>query len=197
MEKLNSQLDFFAICDALKTIERQTLILDKTRLENSAEHSWHSALMALVLFEYCVLDNVDLNHVIKMIIIHDLIEVYAGDSPAMDKAAQVGKKEREQKAADKLFAILPKEQAQAFRALWDEFEEQNSNEAQYAVAIDRFQSFNNNRLNKGAGAWKKYSATAEMIINRNLPIKKAMPSLWHLVESTIEEGLKLGYIKQG
>ena len=122
MEKLKNQLDFLAVCDALKTIERQTFILDKTRLENSAEHSWHSALAALVLFEHCVLE--------------------------------------------------------------------------YAVAIDRFQSFNNNRLNKGAGAWEKYSATAEMIINRNLPIKKVMPSLWHLVESTIEEGLKEGFVNQ-
>ena len=196
MEKLKNQLDFLAVCDALKTIERQTLILDKTRLENSAEHSWHSALAALVLFEYCVLEDVDLDHVIKMIVIHDIIEVYAGDAPAMDKAAQIGKKEREQAAADKLFAMLPTEQAQDFRALWDEFEEQHTNEAQYAVAIDRFQSFNNNRLNKGAGAWKKYSATAEMIRNRNLPIKKVMPALWHLVESTIEEGLKEGFVNQ-
>ena len=93
MEELNNQLDFLAVCDALKTVKRQTLLLDKSRQENSAEHSWHSALTALVLFEYCVLDDVDLEHVVKMIIVHDLVEVYAGDSPAMDKSAQIDNKE--------------------------------------------------------------------------------------------------------
>ena len=195
MDKLNNQLDFLAVCDALKTIERQTLLLDKSRQENTAEHSWHSALTALVLFEYCVLDGVDLEHVVKMIIVHDLVEVYAGDSPAMDKSAQIGKEEREQNAADKLFKLLPAKQAHEFRALWEEFEEQYTNSAQYAVAVDCFQSFHNNRSNKGAGAWTKFNATAEMICNRNLPIKKAMPSLWHIIESTIEEGLKSGFIK--
>ena len=195
MNELNNQLDFLAVCDALKTIERQTLLLDKSRQENSAEHSWHSALTALVLFEYCVLDDVDLARVVKMIIVHDLVEVYAGDSPAMDKSAQIGKKEREQNAADKLFKLLPVKQAREFRALWEEFEEQSTNDAKYAVAVDCFQSFHNNRRNKGAGAWKKYNATAEMIRNRNLPIKKAMPSLWHLVEATIEEGFNTGFVK--
>ena len=196
MDKLSNQLNFLAACDALKTIERQTLLLDKSRQENSAEHSWHSALAALVLFEYCELEDVDLGHVLKMIIAHDLVEVYAGDSPAMDKSAQIGKQERERKAADKLFKLLPADQAREFRSLWEEFEEQHTNNSQYAVAVDCFQSFLNNRLNKGAGAWIKFNATAEMIRNRNLPIKKAMPSLWHLVESTIEEGLRLGYVKE-
>ena len=195
MDKLNNQLDFLAVCDALKTIKRQTLLLNKSRQENSAEHSWHSALTAMVLFEYCVLEDVNLERVIKMIIIHDLVEVYAGDAPAMDKQAQVGKEKREQDAADKLFNLLPAEQAQDLRALWEEFEEQRTNDAQYAVAVDCFQSFHNNRRNKGEGAWTKFNATAEMIRNRNLPIKKAMPSLWHLVESTIEEGLRLGFVK--
>ena len=116
MDKLSNQLEFLAVCDALKTIERQTLLLSKSRQENSAEHSWHSALTALVLFEYCALDGVDIERVVKMIILHDLVEVYAGDSPAMDKSAQIGKEEREKNAADKLFKLLPAEQARDFRA---------------------------------------------------------------------------------
>ena len=194
-EKLKNQLHFLAACDALKSVERQTLLLDKSRQENSAEHSWHSALTALTMLEYCVLEDVDINRVLKMIIVHDLVEIYAGDTPAMDKNAQAGKEERELAAADKLFGLLPPEQSSQFRMLWEEFEAQCSADAKYAAAIDCFQSFHNNFKNKGMGAWKKYSATAEMILKRNRPIKQAMPALWFLVEQAIEDGIEGGWIK--
>ena len=194
MDRLRSQLDFLAACDALKSVQRQTLLLDKSRQENSAEHSWHAALTALVLFERCALDGADLARAVKMLVVHDLVEVHAGDTPAMDEAAQTGKEERERNAADKLFGPLPAEQAGELRALWEEFEERRTDTARYAAAVDCFQSFHNNSLNEGAGAWLKFGATAAMVRNRNLPIKDAMPSLWHLVESAISEGIEAGFI---
>ena len=195
MTKMQKQIDFLATCDKLKSVERQTLLLDKMRQENSAEHSWHFGLLAMTLFEYCALDGVDLNRVLKMALVHDLIEIYAGDTPAMDISAQAGKEEREQEAADKLFTQLPTEQAAEFRELWEEFEAMQTPDARYAAAADCLQSFLNNYKNKGAGAWVKYGATAEMIRERTRPIAQAMPALWEFVECAIDEGVSEGWIR--
>ena len=191
---LQNQLEFLAIADKMKTIERQSLLIDSSRRENNAEHSWHFALMAITLFEHCALENVDINRVIQMAIVHDLVEIYADDSPAMDASVQANKTKREQAAADKLFALLPAKQANEYRSLWEEFDAIQTPDAIYASAIDRLQSFIN-IYKSGGKAWTKYSAPALRVRTRMLPVKSALPALWPYVEAAIADGIKQGWIK--
>ena len=121
-KQLQKQLEFLAVADGMKQIFRQTTLIDGSRYENDAEHSWHFALMAMTLYEHCALDGVNIDRVIKMAILHDLVEVFAGDTPAADVAACVGKEEREREAADRLFSLLPEKQAHEYRSLWEEFD---------------------------------------------------------------------------
>jgi len=194
IDKLKHQLHFLAEADKMKTILRQTYITDKTRQENSAEHSWHFALTALTLYEYCGIDGVDINRVIKMALVHDLVEVYAGDTPAYDAKGNVDKDEREKEAADKLFSLLPDEQAAEYRSLWEEFDRMETPDAFYGSAVDRLQSFHNIYLS-GAHPWIKYAVTADKIYQRMIPVKTALPELWEYVERVVNEGLEKGYIK--
>ena len=181
IDKLKHQLHFLAEADKMKTILRQTYITDKTRQENSAEHSWHFALTALTLYEYCGIDGVDINRVIKMALVHDLVEVYAGDTPAYDAKGNVDKDEREKEAADKLFSLLPDEQAAEYRSLWEEFDRMETPDAFYGSAVDRLQSFHNIYLS-GAHPWIKYAVTADKIYQRMIPVKTALPELWEYVD---------------
>ena len=192
--KLQSQLKFLAIADEMKQIFRQTTLVDGSRYENDAEHSWHFALMAMTLFEYCALDGVCIDRVIKMAILHDLVEIYAGDTPAQDIEANIGKEDREREAADRLFALLPDEQAHEYRSLWQEFDAMNTPDAIYASAVDRFQSFYLIHLSGTGSAWVKYSATAERVRTRLLPVKTAIPALWQWVEDAIEENVAKGLL---
>jgi len=194
-EKMKSQMHFLAEADKMKTILRQTYITDKSRQENSAEHSWHFALTALTLHEYCAIDGVDINRVIKMALVHDLVEIYAGDTPAYDTKGNVDKDEREQKAASKLFSLLPDEQAAEYRSLWEEFDRMETPDAIYGSAVDRLQSFHNIYLS-GAHPWIKYSVTASKIYERMMPVKTALPDLWEYVESIVNEGIENGYIRR-
>ena len=194
-EKLKSQMHFLAEADKMKTILRQTYITDKSRQENSAEHSWHFALTALTLHEYCGIDGVDINRVIKMALVHDLVEIYAGDTPAYDTKGNVDKDEREQKAASKLFSLLPDEQAAEYRSLWEEFDRMETPDAIFGSAVDRLQSFHNIYLS-GAHPWIKYAVTASKIYERMMPVKTALPDLWEYVESVVNEGIEKGYIRR-
>ena len=193
IKQLQKQLEFLAIADGMKQIFRQTTLSDG-RLENDAEHSWHFALMAMTLFEHCVLDGVSLDRVVKMAIVHDLVEVYAGDTPAQDVTANVGKEDREREAADKLFALLPKEQATEYRGLWEEFDAMETADAIYASAIDRFQAFYLIHSSGTCQAWVKFSATAERVRTRMLPIKTAIPALWQWIEEAIEADAQKGLL---
>jgi Predicted hydrolases of HD superfamily len=192
-KQLQNQLEFLAVADGMKQIFRQTTLIDGRR-ENDAEHSWHFALMAMTLFEYCALDGVNLDRIIKMAIVHDLVEVYAGDTPAQDIAANIGKEEREREAADKLFAFLPKEQAVEYRSLWEEFDAMQTPDAIYASAVDRFQSFYLIHLSGTCNAWVKFNATAERVRTRMLPVKTAIPILWQWIEDAIEADTQKGLL---
>ena len=196
-DKLQSQLKFLAIADGMKQIYRQTMLLDGSRYENDAEHSWHFALMAITLFEYCAIDGVCIDRVVKMAIVHDLIEIYAGDTPAQDIAANAGKEDREREAADRLFALLPEEQANEYRSLWEEFDAMNTPDAIYASAIDRFQSFYLIHLSGTGSAWVKFNATAKRVRTRVLPVKTAIPSLRQWIEDAIDINVEKGFLKQG
>ena len=195
-ETLRSQLEFLAIADGMKQVFRQSPLIDGSRRENSAEHSWHFALAAMTLFRHCALEGVDLGRVLKMAVLHDLVEIYSGDAPAHDKAANIGKEEREREAADRLFSMLPKEQAGEFRSLWDEFEAMLTPTAIYANAVDRFQSFFNIHTNGKCDAWRKFGATAESARARQLPLKTAIPALWQWTQDAIEENVRKGNLVQ-
>ena len=193
-EKLQNQLDFLAIADGMKQVFRQTMLIDGSRYENVAEHSWHFALIAMTLYEYCALDGVDINRVIKMAIVHDLIEIYAGDTPAHDAAANVGKEDREREAADRLFSLLPDEQAHEYRRLWEEFDAMDTPDAMYASAVDRFQSFYLIHLGGTGRTWVKFNVTVERVRTRMSPIKTVLPSLWKWVEDAIEVNAAKGFL---
>src|SRR5471032_2709590 len=137
-ERLEKQVQFIIEVDKLKEVFRQTVCTQSRRAENDAEHSWHLCLCVIVLAEHANWPDLDVLHVLKMLIIHDLVEIDAGDTFAYDTAAMVHQHEREAVAADRIFGLLPADQAREFRALWDEFEEKKTPEARFAGACDRF-----------------------------------------------------------
>jgi putative hydrolase of HD superfamily len=192
-DRLNGQLDFLIEADKMKSILRQTLLIDKSRQENDAEHSWHFALMAMTLAEYAPFE-INLDRVIRMALVHDLVEIYAGDTFAYDTAGYQSKEERENKAADKLFSLLPHEQGCSYRALWEEFDAMQTPDAIYAAAIDRLQPFINNALTDGH-TWVQHGVTVDKIYKRMAAVKDALPALWEYVADVINENLKSGRIK--
>jgi len=194
--KLKNQLHFLAEADKMKTVYRQTILADKSRHESDAEHSWHIALMAMTLFEYCGIEGVDLDRVIKMAIVHDLVEIYAGDTPAFDVKGNEDKEAREKDAADKLFALLPSEQATEWRRLWEEFDAMNTPDAKYAAAVDRLQPFLNNCVTDGH-TWIKHGVSVDDVYRRMAPVNVALPSLWEFVEDLIRVNCEKGYIHEG
>ena len=150
-DRLEEQMAFILEVEGLKQIFRQTLLPGDKRPENDAEHSWHLSLMAIVLTEHARVPDLDLLQVLKMVLIHDVVEIDAGDTFAYDTVGNEDKEEREKAAADRLFNLLPEEQALELRALWDEFEERVTPEAQYAAALDRLQPLLLNFHTEGAG----------------------------------------------
>ena len=191
--RLRDQLGFVAEVDKLKGILRQTLITDGTRQENSAEHSWHLALMALTLAEYAD-EPVEITRVIQLLLVHDLVEIDAGDTFFFDEKAMVGKAEREQVAAVRIFGLLPADQAAALRALWDEFEEHATPEARFANAVDRMQPLLNNYLTQG-GSWRKHGTTFTRVQSRVTPIVAAGSNrLAQFVEQLLADAVERGFL---
>lgn len=188
--RLNRQLDFIVQMDALKQVYRQTLLIGDRRPENDAEHSWHLALMAMVLREYAT-PEVDITRVLSMHLIHDLVEIDAGDTFAYDEAGHEDKEEREQAAADRIFALLPADQAREMRALWDEFEARVTPESRYAAALDRLQPLLLNYHTEGA-AWVKHGIRHEQVIASNSHIGEGAPKLWEYARQLIYDALKEG-----
>ena len=194
--RLKQQLEFIVETDRLKQILRQTLVIDDKRQENDAEHSWHLALMAILLTEHANQPDLDILKVVKMVIIHDLVEIYAGDTFCYDYEAANDKKERETAAAQKIFGLLPKDQDLEFRLLWDEFEEVQSAEAKFAAALDRLQPLLLNFHTEGA-AWKKHGVTRSQVIERNHHIAKGSNELWDYAKWLIDESVKRNYLLDG
>jgi putative hydrolase of HD superfamily len=193
LNRLDQQLSFILEIDKLKTVIRQTLLIDMSRRENSAEHSWHLAIMATVMTEYA-LEPVNVLHAIKMLLVHDIVEVDAGDTFAYDTAGYTDKDEREQKAAERIFGLLPTEQGRELRSLWEEFEARSTPEAKYANALDRLQPLLHNSRTQG-GTWRIHNVTKDKVIKRMEPIKVGMPEIYPTVERIIEEACAAGWIK--
>jgi len=175
--RLDQQIAFLNEADKLKSITRATTLADGSRAENSAEHSWHLTLYALVLADQAGPD-VDINRVIKMLILHDLVEIDAGDNPIFGDVDVAAMEDQEQRAADRIFGLLPTDIAADLRAVWEEFEAAQTPSAQFAKALDRFQPPILN-LASGGGSWTDYDVTPDMIQARVAPaIKRGAPGLW-------------------
>jgi len=190
--RLTQQLQFIIEIDKLKTILRQTLLMDESRRENSAEHSWHLALMAMLLAEYSP-KPVNLLRVIQMLLIHDIVEVDAGDTFCYDVQGHQDKAEREAAAAKRLFGLLPNDQEVMFHDLWNEFEERETMESQFAAALDRIQPFLHNQQTKG-GTWRLNGITQSQVIERMMPVKDGTPELWEWLEVALNDCVEAGYL---
>lgn len=190
--RLGQQIQFIIEIDALKQVLRQTSIMGGARRENSAEHSWHLAVMALALAEHAD-EPVDILRVLKMLLIHDLVEIDAGDTFCYDPQANLTKAAREQAAAHRLFGILPNDIQEELLALWEEFEASHTPEARFANALDRLEPLLHNFHNQG-GTWRAHGVTRAAVLKRMAPIERSMPSLWPFVLSVIAESQAAGYI---
>jgi putative hydrolase of HD superfamily len=190
--RVAQQIAFLVQADRLKTVLRRTPLTDNSRLENSAEHSWHLALAALALGEHAPA-GVDVSRVLQLVVIHDLVEIDAGDTFAYDPAAHATKEERERAAADRLFGLLPSDQRATFRALWDEFEAHVTPESRYANALDRFQALLLNS-HSGGGSWATHRVRRSQVLARMAPVQSALPSLWPYVLDVIARACESGAI---
>jgi putative hydrolase of HD superfamily len=189
--RLMEQLAFILEVEKLKTVLRRTPLLDRSRVENDAEHTWQLALMAMVLSEHSR-EKVELLRVLKMLLIHDIVEIDAGDTFAYDTVLAASQAERELKAAERIFALLPDDQAKEFRALWDEFEAKATAESRFANAMDRLQPLLHNFFTEG-GTWGSAGVTAASVERRMLPIGVASDTLGELsarlITLAVEQGI--------
>ena len=191
--RLAQQVEFIVEIDKLKQVYRRTWLMDASRHENDAEHSWHLGVMAVLLVEHARSPQLDLMRVLKMVLIHDLVEIDAGDTFAYDDAAAVDKADRERAAADRLFNLLPADQADEFRAVWDEFEARQTPEAQYAAALDRFQPMLHNYRTQGK-AWQEHGITADRVLARNRSMAEGSPALWQYAQQFVADAVAKGYL---
>ena len=194
-DRFRQQIEFILEVDKLKNVLRKTILMDRSRRENSAEHSWHIALMVFILSEYAKDPAVDLFRVMKILLVHDLIEIDAGDTYCYDDQGRKDQARREKKAADRIFNLLPADQAATFRDLWDEFEERKTPESRYANALDRLQPFLHNYFTEGQ-IWQENNINSAQVKERMNPVADGAPILWNYVSSLIDDGIKKGYLAE-
>lgn len=192
MERLKKQMEFIVEVDKVKNIIRQTYLADADRKENDAEHSWHLALMAVLLKEYSN-EEVDLARVIPMVLIHDLVEIDAGDTYAYDETAAVTKNERERKAADRIFGMLPPDQEKWFRMLWEEFEAYETAEAKFAHVLDNCQPVLLNDASDGR-SWSEHKVKKSQIYKRNEHTSDGSREIWEYMKKLIDKHIRLGHV---
>ena len=193
-ERLAGQMQFLIEADKMKNILRMTLLADGSRRENDAEHSWHLALMAMTMAEYAA-EDIDISRVIRMALLHDIIEIYAGDTFAYDEKGYEDKAQREAAAADRIFALLPEDQGREYRALWEEFDAMDTPDSRYAATIDRLQPLVNNYLT-GGHTWKLGSVTSDRVYARIAPARDAIPEIWPVICEYIEKAVESGMLKR-
>lgn len=209
-ERLKKQIEFLLEADKMKSLYRQTYIINDEkrsdsmrdlegdegrykRRENDAEHSFHLALFAMTLAEHANIP-VDLLRVMKMVIIHDIVEIDAGDTYCYDKKGYESKRDREERAADRLFGILPEDQAAEYRALWEEFEAMDTAEARFAAALDRMQPMLLNYTKNGM-SWQEHGISYGQVYERNKHIANGSEELWEYMEAALEDALGRGILK--
>lgn len=185
MSRIDAQIAFLSEADKLKSVLRGTTLCDGSRRENSGEHSWHIALYAMVMAEHAI-RPVNIDRVIKMLLIHDIVEIDAGDNPIHGNHDPAEMELIEKAAAERLFGLLPADQAVAFRALWDEFEAAETDDAVFAKSIDRVQPVIAN-LESGGGTWPEYKVTAAQLQSRvGVKVEKGAPAVWSALKARID-----------
>lgn len=188
-------MTFLMEIDKLKSILRQSPNLTENRRENDAEHSWHLATMAVLLAEYAEDPTVDILSAVKMILIHDIVEIDAGDTFVYDIAANADKREREEKAAERIFNLLPSDQAHEIRALWEEFEANQSPASNFANALDRLHPMMLNYTSRGRG-WAVHGITSRQVMERNKTMQNGAPILWRYASACVADAVKEGFLPE-
>lgn len=191
--RFKKQIEFILEADALKRVQRQTVLLDRSRRENSSEHSWHIALMVMIFSEYSRERDIDLLRVMKMLLVHDLVEIDAGDTYCYDDEGRQDQARREAAGADRIFGLLPEDQAIELRALWREFEERQTAESKFAHALDRVQPLLNNYFTAGL-TWQENQINSDQVHRRMRPAKDGAPILWNYVSTLIEDAVDKGFL---
>jgi putative hydrolase of HD superfamily len=194
-DRFKRQIEFILEVDKLKHVLRQTILMDKSRRENSAEHSWHIALSVMVLSEYARESDIDFFRVMKILLVHDLIEIDAGDTYCYDDQSRKDQAAREKLAADRIFNLLPPDQARTFRDLWDEFEERKTPESRFANALDRVQPFLHNYFTRGQ-TWQENDIKRDQVKARMQPVDDGAPLLWNYVSFLIGDAVKKGFLAE-
>ncbi|MFD2700043.1 HD domain-containing protein [Paenibacillus shunpengii] len=193
IERVAKQIEFIREIDELKHVLRQSYLMNGSRRENDAEHTWHIAVMALLLKEHAIDDQLDLKRVVHMLLIHDLVEIDAGDTFAYDVKGYEDKWDREVAAAKRIFGLLPDEQASEWMNLWLEFEEGLTNEAKYAAAMDRLHPVLHNFYTEGK-AWRAHQVSVSAVKARVAVIAEASPVLADYAASLLEQAVEKGYL---
>lgn len=194
MDTLERQIRFLLELDKQKEIGRQTYLADGSRKEGDAEHAWHMAIMAFVLADYAN-EKIDVLKTIKMALLHDVVEIDAGDTYAYDTEGNKTKREREERAADRIYGMLPEAQQEEYRALWEEFEAMETPEAKFANALDRVQPMLLNDASDGK-SWREHGIRKEQVLNRNGRTKEGSEALWDYVLGLVEKNVKKGNIAE-
>lgn len=193
-ERLKKQMEFLLEIDKEKKILRQTPLSDGSRQENDAEHAWHLAIMCAFLAEYAN-EKIDVGHTMLMVLMHDLVEIDAGDTYAYDPAAHADKKEREERAADRIYQLLPPDQAKMARELWEEFESGETPEARFARTLDHIQPL---MLNDASGgiSWIRHGVREEQVLNRNKKTSEGSKELWEYARGLISKNVENGNLRK-
>jgi putative hydrolase of HD superfamily len=189
---LAARLRFVLEADSLKSVLRRNSITDGSRRENTGEHSWHLALMAIVLAPYSA-EPVDLGRVVEMLLVHDLVEIDAGDTFVYDTEAAAQKEDRERQAADRLFALIPGDDGSRLRAAWDEYEEATTPEARFGHSIDRLAPLLLNHANRGE-LWQEYELTSDRVLTMNARIEQGSPDLWLAAQELLRDAIQNGWL---
>ena len=192
LNRLDQQIRFILELDKLKSVQRQNYLIAQDRHENTAEHCWHLALMALLLTEYAEAE-LNLGHVLELLLIHDLVEIYAGDTYCYDEDETQDQAEREAQAAEKLFDLLPLDQSIHLHKLRNEYEERRTSEALFAASLDRLMPLLMNYYTQGR-SWEEHGITADQVLARNRLIREGSDQLWSLAQSIIEDSISKGYL---
>jgi len=187
-ERFSKQINFIIEIDKLKHVLRQTILMDRSRRENSAEHSWHIALTVLLLSEYADDPQVDMFRVMKMLLVHDIVEIDAGDTYCYDDLGRQDQNRREERAAERIFRILPPDQAGSLRALWEEFEKRETPESKFANALDRLQPFLHNYFTEGQ-TWQANDIHSRQVVARMQPVEKGSSFLWEYIRALIDDAV--------
>ena len=192
-DRLKKQLEFMLELDKMKNLYRQTYVLHEDRKENDAEHSWHLAILAFLLAEYSN-ENINVPHVMKMVLLHDVVEIDAGDTYCYDNEGCKSKAEREEKAAQHIFGLLPDDQRKEFYDLWREFEDSETPDARFAAMLDRVQPLLLNYTKRGI-SWKEHGIYKEQVLNRNIDYFSESDELAELIKYIIDDAAEKGWLK--